>query len=183
MNEQIGLFRINLSQKRFKRGAFYLSAIMRDAEFVALDGRFYIENSKGLQPTRSGFRVPSEQVEHFKDVFQKDLREIGDIVLFDNNAFRFHVRYVNDKYGEGIDFRKYRTTKKYTGWDRAGLRMKLEDVKAMADWLNGFRANELSQLSGIFSSKDIIKRDNDQDDARDTSRLLVNPIISEIIES
>ena len=114
---------------------------------------------------------------------RKTLREIGDIVLFDNDAFRFHVRYVNDKYGEGIDFRKYRTIKKYTGWDRAGLRMKLEDVKAMADWLNDFRANEVGQLSGIFSSKDIIKRDNDQDDARDSSRSLVNPIISEIIES
>jgi hypothetical protein len=61
--------------------------------------------------------------------------------------------------------------------------MKLEDVKAMADWLNDFRVNEVSQLSRIFSSKDIIMQHNDQNDARETSHLLVNPIVSEIIES
>ena len=182
MTEQIGLHKFKLTQKRYKDGAFYLSVVLDGEQVKALDGRFFVEEGNELTPTKNGFRIPIEKLDAFGKALSGDLREIDDTVLFENKSFRFHIRYLNDKYGEGIDFRKYKTTDKYTGWDRSGVRMKLEDVVSMRNRLNDFDHREVASSNNLFSGKDLGRKKHDKGADAETAKAEVSPAIKEILD-
>ncbi len=182
MTEQIGLYKFKLTQKRYEAGAFYISVVTDGENAVALDGRFFLEEGNKLAPTRSGFRLPIEKLNDFAKALDGDLRQIDDIVLFENQSFQFHIRYLNDKYGEGVDLRKYKTTEKYTGWDKSGLRMKLEDVVIIHNWLNDFDIQAVKLSSNIFSGKDIGGEERDRGNDRMNSKAEVNPAMKAILD-
>jgi len=182
MTEQIGLHKFILAQKRFSNGAFYLAVVLYDEKLKALDARFYLEDGFDLVPTKNGFRIPIEKLEEFKKLLKQDLRNFEDIELFKNNSFSFHVRYLNDKYGEGIDFRKYKTVKKYTGWDRSGIRMKLEDVSSMRSWLESFDQKNAKDSKDLFEGKGIGHASEEKQRNIGTANADVNPAIKKILE-
>lgn len=182
MTTQIGLYSFKLTQKRYQEGTFYLSVILVREQAKALDGRFYIEEGRELAPTKNGFRLPLEILEDFKNVLAGDLRAIDDTVLVENKSFHFHVRYLNDKYGEAIDFRKYKTTEKYTGWDRSGIRMKLEDVVTMRDWLTGFDPQEIDPADNLFADKVIRRKEPDIGSDHGADESAISPAIKKLLD-
>ena len=182
MTEQIGLHKFKLTQKRYKDGAFYLSVVLDGEQVKALDGRFFVEEGNELTPTKNGFRIPIEKLDAFGKALSGDLREIDDTVLFENKSFRFHIRYLNDKYGEAIDLRKYKTTNKYSGWDRSGVRLKFEDVATMRDWLSDFDTRKVASSCNLFLGKDIGRKKNDDGTDSTTANMEVSPAIKEILD-
>jgi hypothetical protein len=179
---QIGLHSFKLTQKRYEHGSFYLSLIIDGEEVKAFDGRFYLEDGNKLTPTKRGFRIPLEKLDEFYTALSGDLREIGDLILFENKSFKFHVRYLNDKYGEGIDIRKYKTTKKYSGWDKSGIRMKLEDVEAVHRWLTDFEHTDVDPSMNIFFGKEISGKNKASEKAKRSAKPGVNPILKDILD-
>ena len=182
MTDQIGLYSFKLTQKRYQEGAFYLSVILVGEQAKALDGRFYVEEGNELTPTKNGFRIPLEILEDFKKVLAGDLRAIDDRVLIKNKSFHFHVRYLNDKYGEAIDFRKYKTTNKYTGWDRSGIRMKLEDVVTIRDWLAGFDSQAIDPADNIFVGKVFRRKEHDKGSDHGAEETAVSSAIKDLLD-
>lgn len=181
MTDQIGLHKFKLSQKRYEKGRFYLSLVLDNGQVQAFDGRFVLEEGGGGTPTKNGFRLPIDKLDEFKKALANDLRELDDILLFKNNSFSFHIRYVNDKYGEGVDFRKYKTSEKYTGWARSGIRMKLEDVVTLRDWLSNFDPREVRRDNAAPEQAFARKADNELTD-RDIEDSVINPTIRKLLD-
>jgi len=181
MTDQIGLIKFKLSQRRYEGGEFYISAIRSAGELKALDGRFILQNGNALTPTKNGFRIPLEKLSGLNHILAGDHREIGDQLLFENKSFRFHVRYVNDKYGEGIDFRKFKTTDKYTGWDRSGIRMKLEDVTELRDSLRKLNPDEICAVQDLFAGKDFGRSAAAEKNEAAGDDVAVNPDIEKLL--
>jgi hypothetical protein len=182
MTEQIGLHKFRLTQKQYEAGSFYLSIILDGEQVRAFDARFFVEEGNKLIPTKKGFRIPLENLNDLNKVLSGDLREIADVVLFENKSFQFRMRYINDKYGEGIDFRKFKTTAKYTGWAKSGLRMKLEDVATVHDWLSDINPQEMRIDRDIFSGKNIGIKDRANVKDRTTSKNEFSSGIREILD-
>lgn len=182
MTQQIGLYRFKLAQKRYKDGAFYWSAILDGQQARAFDGRFMLEEGAKLTPTKNGFRIPSEKLADLKKALGGDLRDLEDILIVVNKSFQLHLRYLNDKYGEGIDFRKFRTTDKYHGWDKSGIRMQLEDVATLQDWLSDFHPDEIDPSKDLFAGRDLGNRDHDKGDQESVQQETLNPTIKQLLE-
>ena len=182
MTNQVGLYSFKLTQKRYQEGAFYLSVILDRGLAKALDGRFYVEEGHELAPTKNGFRIPIEKLEDFRKVLSGDLRSLDDAVLIKNKSFHFHVRYLNDKYGEAIDFRKYKTSDKYTGWDRSGIRMKLEDVLTMRDLLASFDPQAIDPAGNIFAGKVFKRKEHDKGSGHSSEETAVSPAIKKLLD-
>ena len=183
MTGQIGLYRCVLTQSRYKGGAFYLSAIIANGELTAIDGRFVLEDGEDLTPTKNGFRIPVEKIDSLRQAISLDLREVADTVILKNNTLRLHVRYINDKYGEGIDFRKYKTTEKYTGWDRSGIRMKLEDAQKIRKWLDGLDPATVLSNPDLFAGKNYGRKALEKEEGLTNDYFRVNPILKCIVKS
>ena len=112
-----------LPQGRFKNGQFYVSVCSTGGEPIGIDIRFFVEEGDDLTPTKSGFRLPQDGVAPLLNALAPNPTEIGDIVCIELPNRRFHIRYVNDKYGESVDYRWYQTTDKFEGWTRSGFRV------------------------------------------------------------
>jgi hypothetical protein len=181
MIRQVGLRKFKLSQSQYKGGAFYFSAIQDGDQIRALDGRFFIEDGGELKPTKKGFRIPIDQVDGFKKALCGDLRGLSEAVLFKYKSFRFHIRYVNDKYGEGIDFRKYATTDLYTGWDKAGIRIKIEDVVAMREWLTDFSPSKVATEEAELFILDAVRKESKSGAHSDIEKPHVSPDIEKLL--
>lgn len=112
-----------LPQGRFKNGQFYVSVCSTGGEPIGIDIRFFVEEGDDLTPTKIGFRLPQDGVAPLLNALAPNPTEIGDIVCIELPNRRFHIRYVNDKYGESVDYRWYQTTDKFEGWTRSGFRV------------------------------------------------------------
>jgi len=112
-----------LPQGRFKNGQFYVSVCSTGGEPIGIDIRFFVEEGDDLTPTKIGFRLPQDGVAPLLNALAPNPTEIGDIVCIELPNRRFHIRYVNDNYGEGVDYRWYQTTDKYEGWTKSGFRV------------------------------------------------------------
>lgn len=181
MSEQVGVYRFRLSQTRYKNGAFFWSVIFEGQEIVAFDGRFMREEGNRVTPTKNGFRLPAEKFDHLRQALIGDLRTLEDTVLVENRSFKLYVRYVNDKYGEGIDFRKYRMGENYQGWDRSGIRMKLEDVVTLRDLLSGFDPLRVDQAQNCFAGKELDSRKGHGRVPNEVHDKTVNPVLDKLL--
>lgn len=179
---QIAVSRFKLEQRRYKNGSFFVSVTIDDGNLIALDGRYFVEEGESLIPTKNGFRIPAAHLEQFKKTLSHDPKEIGDMELFESQAFKFFVRYVDDKYGRGVDFRKYRTGEKYTGWDRAGIRMTLPDSMKLADYLKSTDFTNIDTSKNLFLGKEISSKKSAERGENNKSKLSeINPILRELL--
>jgi len=127
----IGVNCIKLVQRRFSDGSLYLCAICLDGELVAIDVRYFTEDGNSLIPTRQGFRVHKGEFNDFLKLLSKDVIDIEEVVLWETGSKKLVMRYCDDQFGTAIDFRYYKTSEKYTGWERRGIRLQLEDYKKL----------------------------------------------------
>lgn len=124
--EVLQLGHMPLSQKRFKDGELIISGIKDDKHFIAIDVRFYLLKEDGWLPTKTGFWVAKENWKALQELLSKPMESIGETVCWKNDTRKFIVRYTPD-YGGGVDFRYFSETKKYTGWEKKGIRVAQKD--------------------------------------------------------
>lgn len=60
------------------------------------------------------------------------------------------MRYCDDQYGRAIDFRYFKSTPKYTGWEKRGIRLQLDDYEKLRLAIIG---------SNVLTHRDIPKID------------------------
>ena len=114
------LGQINLSQKKFAKGALIATGLKEDKGYVAIDIRFYFEKENGWLPTRNGFWVAKENWAVLQKILSGHPEDMGEIECWRTSKRKFIIRYV-PKYGGGIDFRYYSQNDKYTGWEKKGI--------------------------------------------------------------
>ncbi len=123
----VGIGRLQLSQRRFRNGALYVSAIVDDAAITAIDCRFFVEESAVLRPTRKGFRVQRSEVPLLERLLATPCDRITEQTLWSRSNRKLTARRCDDEYGKGVDFRYYKTSKEYEGWEQRGIRFKDSD--------------------------------------------------------
>lgn len=151
--ENIEIFelgRVSLSQNRFKDGMLFVTGIKHDNKYTALDIRFYLKSDDGnWRPTKTGFWVAKEYWQALRDVLAKEPKSIGELVCWKNKSRRFVVRYI-PTYGGGVDFRYYSETKKYTGWEKKGIRIAIRDY----DQVQRVIVSSIERLTEMSSSEE-----------------------------
>jgi hypothetical protein len=149
---------ITLSQKRYKGGFFFGTAITND-EIESLDFRFFRTVEGGFSPTRSGFRINHDDLENFRKLVNQDDLPIDPFSIWEHQHRKLVAQYRDDEYGQGVDFRYYITTTKYTGWEKRGIRLVLSDFKKLkellrnCDWLKGIKGVVLNLQFNVISPK------------------------------
>jgi hypothetical protein len=151
----IGVTRLALSQKRFGKGGFYVSAILNDSDLEAIDCRYFVEDGAGIVPTRSGFRVHSSEFETFKEVLSTLPSQIHEHPIWESTSRKLIVRRCADEFGLGVDFRYFKTSKNYTGWEKRGIRLN-DYVHLSKEVLNsGLLEHQVPSLD-LFKEKNIL---------------------------
>jgi len=151
-------FQMTLSQKRYKGGSFFGTAITND-EIESLDFRFFRTTEGGFSPTRSGFRISRDALENFRKFVNEDDLPIDPFSIWEHQHRKLVAQYRDDEYGKGVDFRYYITTTKYTGWDKRGIRLALSDFQKLREilkncvWLNGVKGAVLDLKFNVVSPK------------------------------
>ena len=128
--KQVGIAKVSLSQRKYQDGGLYLSQVMEDGMFVALDVRFFHEDGNALRPTRAGFRVPAASLAEMFHVLLSNATDI-DHTLWSDDRRKLLARYVDDEYGQALDIRYYLTGHGYKGWEKRGIRLRLEDFQRL----------------------------------------------------
>jgi hypothetical protein len=138
--EVVQIGHMPLSQKKFKDGELIVSGIKDDKEFIAIDVRFYLLKEDGWLPTKTGFWVDKGNWKSLQEVLSKSPESIGETVCWKNETRKFIVRYTPD-YGSGVDFRYFSETKKYTGWEKKGIRITQNDYSQVTKLILGAMIN------------------------------------------
>jgi hypothetical protein len=152
-----GLLRLQLSQKRFRNGALYVSAITNGSKVDAFDCRFFVEDGSILTPTRKGFRVRASELEALRKLFETKLGAIEEQTLWTGPHRKLVARRCDDEYGKGIDVRYFKMSEKYEGWEQRGIRLKDEDFLKLAGMVRETQLLNLesASLPDIFLGKSI----------------------------
>lgn len=123
---QRAIARVTLSQRKYEDGALYLSQVIGDEDVLALDVRFFHEDGDKLRPTRAGFRIPGGGIAEACRILLSEPSSINDVMWSDDRRQLF-ARYVDDEYGQALDIRYYSSEGSYIGWEKRGIRFRLED--------------------------------------------------------
>ena len=186
MNNQFALAKIKLSQARYKKGFFYISAITKNEEIEHLDFRYFIDDEVNFIPTKSGFRVPNKLFNNFLHQLVKDKSD-EDYCCEITNERAIYIRYLEDSKGEFIDVRVYLKTEKYTGWTKQGIRFILEDYRNLQNQIIPFIENNFSieNYTNLFADKVITTSPKTKKKSKKTSidESKINPGILKIINS
>jgi hypothetical protein len=154
----VGIGRLQLSQRRFRNGALYVSAIVNGAKIDAIDCRFFHEEGATLTPTRKGFRVHSLEVDQLGNLLRMQPDRITEQTLWAGANRKLIARRCDDEYGKGIDFRYHKTSETYEGWEQRGVRLKDDDFMRLARLLrdSGLLKLELPKIQDLFSGKTLV---------------------------
>ena len=186
MNSQFAFAKIKLSQARYKKGFFYISAITNEEVIESLDFRYFVDNEVNFIPTKSGFRVPNKLFNNFLHQIVKDKSD-EDYCCEITNERAIYIRYLEDSKGEFIDVRVYLKTEKYTGWTRQGVRFILEDYSNLQNQIIPFIDNNFSieNYTNLFADKVITTSPKTKNKSKKTSidESKINPGILKIINS
>jgi hypothetical protein len=152
---QVGIGRLRLSQRRFGDGALYVSTLMHARNLIAFDFRFFVEDERGLIPTKSGFRVPAANSAALKKLFGCRPEKVVETTLSKIKDRKLIARRVNDNYGVGIDIRYRKQSARYDGWEKRGLRLVDCDFAELARFLNstGVFAPDYRPRGDVFHGK------------------------------
>lgn len=161
--EVIGLYRIVLSQRRFRSGALYVTGIHAHGVLQAIDIRYFVEEGNRLIPTRQGFRIHADRFSMFRTVLRTreiDLEQAEEAELWRGTARRLIARHCDDEYGNGVDIRYFSESSRYKGWEPRGIRLRLEDFSRLRATLldSGVVDGCISLKTDLFSGKEIIGR-------------------------
>ena len=158
-----GLVAFRLKKRRYSEGHLYLSAVIYGNRIKALDIRYFIEEDNLITPTQNGFRVSMENISKLMAVLNRNPGDIVDEVISENRKRRLVVNFKDDKYGQGVDFRYYQTTDEYTGWQKKGIRMTLEDFKKLGGIVRNLKLDYSSVLAigDLFENKIIRQKKAD----------------------
>ena len=165
----IGLARFKPSQHKYKDGYVYISVIVTEGELRALDVRYFLEKENELTPTRNGYRIPAESIANCVKILLTSPSSILDEVCHHTKSREIHARYVDDKYGEAIDVRYYKKARDYTGWEKRGLRLRIQDYMEFQKLLGMIDFNNVKVTGGVnfFSGKTIVDPKKKSKRARD----------------
>jgi len=128
----IPFLKMTLSQKRYKGGFFFGTAITND-EIESLDFRYFRTADGGFSPTRSGFRIGHDALENFRKLVNQVDLPIEPFSIWVHQHRKLVAQYRDDEYGQAVDFRYYITTTKYTGWEKRGIRLSLTDFENLKE--------------------------------------------------
>jgi len=152
-----GCHRLKLSQQRFSKGRLYISLIEESNTIESLDVRY-----KGT-PTRTGFRVSKESFPHFLKILKLAPQDIGNRVLWRNNdnTRSLRVRFCDDNYGKGVDFRYFKDTPQYTGWEKRGIRITLENYDELKNSIFRLEMDKgvIPKVPNLFDNLQIVTDD------------------------
>lgn len=154
----VGWLSMALSQKKYARGRLYILGLMNKQQVEALDVRYFIESDGDITPTRQGFRVRTQHFPALLRCLKEAPEMIGERVLWQGKLRSLTVRYCDDEYGKGVDFRYRAHNEKYTGWERRGLRLTLADFFKLRDGLIalGFPMQKAPPMPDLISNRHII---------------------------
>lgn len=156
--ETIGVTKFKLSQKKYENGSFYISKIYEEDICTSIDARYFIETDSALTPTKYGFRVPAEYIEHFLEIINDNLCDLNDKVCAFIGDRRILIGYRSDRFGEGVDIRYFRESPEYTGWEKSGIRLSLNDFIKVKKCFNDISQKEKpSEEYNLFNDKQISK--------------------------
>lgn len=195
----IGLARFKPSQHKYKDGYVYISVMITEGELRALDIRYFLEKENELTPTRNGYRIPAESIANCVKILLAKPPSILDEVCHYTKSREIHARYVDDKYGEAIDVRYYKKANDYTGWEKRGLRLRIQDYMEFQKLLGmiDFNNIKISGDANLFNGKTIVDTNKKSKRARDipgkkegygrtsrnaVSNVYINEALQEIIE-
>jgi len=155
-----GVYRIPLSQRRFKSGALYVSGIHSCGELEAIDIRYFVEEESRLIPTRQGFRIHADNLLTFKKALAKRAIKLQKVELWRGATRKLIARYCDDEYGTGVDIRYFAASPRYKGWEPRGIRLHLEDFAKLRMTLleSGIVDGRISVKTDLFSGKEVVNR-------------------------
>ncbi|WP_427500891.1 hypothetical protein ACQE3E_17665 [Methylomonas sp. MED-D] len=156
--ETIGVAKFKLSQKKYENGSFYISKIYEEDICASIDARYFIETSSTLTPTKYGFRIPADYIDHFLEIINDNVCDLNDKVCAFIGDRRILIGYRADRFGEGVDIRYFRESPEYTGWEKSGIRLLLNDFIKAKECFNNISAKEKpSEEDNLFNDKQISK--------------------------
>jgi hypothetical protein len=180
-----------LPQGRFKNGRFFVSLCIVDDNQIGIDIRYFVEEDADLTPTPIGFRLPQSGVTPLLNALTDDPRLIGDVICIEHPNRRFHIRYLNDKYGESVDYRWYQTTEKYEGWTKKGFRVPTSVYSEFRQLLteSDLLSFDLSSRPDLFEGKNIVSKSKEPKGSQNKKRESANalpfarkPYVNEVLE-
>lgn len=156
----IGLYRIELSQRRFRSGALYVSGIYIGDELDAIDIRYFVEEGNQLIPTRQGFRIHADNLPALRTALHTRELDLKEHELWRGATRKLIARYCNDEYGIGVDIRYFSDSTRYRGWEPKGVRLQLEDYSTLRATLlgSGVADGRINAKADLFSGKEIVGR-------------------------
>lgn len=156
----IGLYRIELCQRRFRSGALYVSGIFIGGELDAIDVRYFVEEGNQLIPTRQGFRIHADNLPALRKALHTQEIELKEHELWRGATRKLIARYCNDEYGTGVDIRYFSDSTRYRGWEPKGVRLQLEDYSTLRATLlgSGVADGRVTAKANLFSGKEIVGR-------------------------
>ena len=156
----VGLYRIALSQRRFRSGALYVSGIYIGDELDAIDIRYFVEEENKLIPTRQGFRIHADNLPALRTALHTQAVDLGEHRLWRGTTRKLIARYCNDEYGIGVDIRYFSDSTRYRGWEPKGVRLQLDDYSTLRATLlgSGVADGRVSAKANLFSGKEIVGR-------------------------
>lgn len=159
-----------LGQRRFRNGALYLSISVRKGLVDAIDCRYFVERNNTLAPTKSGFRVHRGGFGAFGELVHLPPEKVTVRILGCSSTRELIARRCDDVYGKGIDFRYYRSSDSYKGWEKRGIRLGDEDFVCLAEILRDFGvlSGAVPTDSNLFSGK-VVASSEKRGSARSTA--------------
>jgi hypothetical protein len=156
----IGLYRIKLSQRRFRPGALYVSGIYIGGDLDAIDIRYFVEDGSQLIPTRQGFRIHADNLPALRTTLHTQAIDLKEQELWRGATRKLIARYCDDEYGTGVDIRYFSDSTRYRGWEPKGVRLQLEDYSTLRATLlgSGVVDGSVSVKADLFSGKEIVGR-------------------------
>lgn len=156
----IGLYRIKLSQRRFRSGALYVSGIYIGGDLDAIDIRYFVEDGNQLIPTRQGFRIHADNLAALRTALHTQSIDLKEQELWRGATRKLIARYCDDEYGTGVDIRYFSDSTRYRGWEPKGVRLQLEDYSTLRATLlgSGVADGRVSAKADLFSGKEILGR-------------------------
>jgi hypothetical protein len=153
----VGIARIPLTQRRFRAGALYVSALVSSSELDGIDCRFFVEAQYLLTPTRKGFRIHRPAVTLLDAILGKALQETWEQTLWTAGNRRLIVRRCDDEYGQGVDFRFLMASDGYEDWEQRGIRLRDDDFLKLAEVLrmSGLLRLQVPAVPDVFLGKTI----------------------------
>ena len=151
----IGISRLELSQHKYRSGALYLSAMVGKREIVSIDCRFFMERGVEVCPTKSGIRIYGDGFDSLRDLICTTAKDVSTCLLSNGTTRRLIARRCDDRYGKGIDFRYFRSSDSFTGWERRGIRLQDGDFEHLAQEIreSGLLDGNLPQGQDLFCGK------------------------------